>query len=440
MALLPFLLLASHVAVALAATSGTFSALSFNVAGLPQFLQGNDESGDKTNNTALIGTEFAARGFDIIHVQEDFNYHATLYEYDSHPYRTATSGGVPIGSGLNSLSNYDWIDFTRIKWDKCSDASGYDCWTPKGFTFMRWHIYDGVYIDVYNLHADSGVEDGDEQARTANIQQVADYIDIWSVGNAVLVFGDTNSRYTRTADNIDVFHTQNGLTDAWLQLERGGQIPTVREVCANPAPNNTCETVDKMFFRGSALLRLNATSFTYDAAQFLSSNGSTLSDHNPILVEFAWALSPSLRQSDFTGGPHGTWFSDLADLAALQSMSPAGASLTLRGGARLDAMSITLAGSGAPTLTHGGTGGDPHRLTLDSDEYISGIHACQGQYDDHTRLFYLEATTSARRTVAAGTTTDDCTTWAAPDGWGLVGFAGQDGDEVDQLAAVWAPA
>ena len=269
---------------------------------------------------------------------------------------------------------------------------------------------------------------------------MADYIDIWSVGNAVLVFGDTNSRYTRTADDINVFHTQNDLTDAWLQIERGGEVPPVEEVCANPAPNNTCETVDKMFYRSSAILSLNATSFTYDAAQFLSSDGSTLSDHNPILVDFTWSLSSTLRQSDFTGGPHGIWFSDLANLTALPSISPAGASLTLRGANRLDAVSITLAADGAPTLTHGGTGGDPYSLALASDEYVDSIYACEGQYNDHTRLFYLKATTSAGRTVAAGTATDDCTTWEAPDGWGLVGFVGQDGDEVDQLAAVWAPA
>ena len=156
MAFVRLALLASSIPFALAATSGTYTALSFNVAGLPQFLQDNGETGDKTNNTAQIGTKFAEYGFDVIHVQEDFNYHATLYEYDNHPYRTATSGGVPFGSGLNTLSNFDWIDFTRIKWDKCSDASGFDCWTPKGFTFMRWRLDDGVYIDLYNLHADAG--------------------------------------------------------------------------------------------------------------------------------------------------------------------------------------------------------------------------------------------------------------------------------------------
>lgn len=101
---------------------------------------------------------------------------------------------MPFGSGLNTLSNFTWIDFERITWDECSDASEDDCLTPKGFTFMRLRLDEGVYVDTYNLHADAGIEDGDEVARTANIQQVADWIGNYSMGSAVLVFGDTNSR------------------------------------------------------------------------------------------------------------------------------------------------------------------------------------------------------------------------------------------------------
>lgn len=87
---------------------------------------------------------------------KDFNYHAYIYETDTHPYRTATSGGVPFGSGLNTLSNFDWINFERVKWETCSDASSADCLTPKGFTFMRAVVDDGIYVDLYNLHADAG--------------------------------------------------------------------------------------------------------------------------------------------------------------------------------------------------------------------------------------------------------------------------------------------
>ena len=56
---------------------------------------------------------------------------------------------------------------------------------------MRTLISEGVYIDTYNLHADAGTEPGDLVARAANLQEVSDYINVWSVGNAVLVFGDT---------------------------------------------------------------------------------------------------------------------------------------------------------------------------------------------------------------------------------------------------------
>ena len=103
-----------------AQTTGSFNTLSFNVAGLPAILNGNDVPGDKTNNTARIGQLFTQYDIDLIHVQEDFNYHATLYANDNHTYRTATSGGVPIGSGLNSLSNFPYTDFERVKWDECS--------------------------------------------------------------------------------------------------------------------------------------------------------------------------------------------------------------------------------------------------------------------------------------------------------------------------------
>lgn len=92
----------------------------------------------------------------MTNTHEDFAYHAYLYEKDDHPYRTATSGTAGVGSGLNTLANFDWIDFTRVKWSTCSDASENDCLTPKGFTFMRLLISEGVYIDFYNLHADAG--------------------------------------------------------------------------------------------------------------------------------------------------------------------------------------------------------------------------------------------------------------------------------------------
>ncbi|XXG97490.1 hypothetical protein Hte_003793 [Hypoxylon texense] len=427
--------LASSVGSVLAATSGEFNVLSMNVAGLPEFLNGNEVPGDKTTNSGLIGTKFAQYDYDIINVQEDFNYHAYIYATDTHAYRTATSGGVPFGSGLNTLANFDWIDFERVKWATCSDASENDCLTPKGYTFMRVAIDDGVYVDVYNLHTDAGTEDADITARAANLQQVADAIDTRSIGNAVLVYGDTNSRYTRTGDGIRVFSEQNDMTDPWVELIHDGTIPDVETICENPSTTNTCETVDKVFYRGSPVLDLAATYWSYESTKFLQADGSILSDHNPITVTFSWSSGSSLRQSGFWGGPHGTWFNDAPTLAT--KSSPKASTLTFRGGSRLDSVGLTL--SDGTTFTHGGSGGDVSTLTLNSGEYWASAKLCQGQKDGQTRNFYIQATTSAGRTLAAGTATSDCATLAAPGGWGVVGFLGRDGDEMDQLAFVFAP-
>jgi hypothetical protein len=53
-----------------AALSGSLSVLSFNVAGLPEIINGNDVPGDKTTNTEIIGERFVEYGYDIVQVQE----------------------------------------------------------------------------------------------------------------------------------------------------------------------------------------------------------------------------------------------------------------------------------------------------------------------------------------------------------------------------------
>lgn len=51
-------------------TSGSFTALSFNVAGLASILNSNDVNGTKTENAEEIGTYFSEYGYDIINMQE----------------------------------------------------------------------------------------------------------------------------------------------------------------------------------------------------------------------------------------------------------------------------------------------------------------------------------------------------------------------------------
>lgn len=384
----------------------------------------------------------------LIPPRQDFNYHAHIYRTDTHPFRTATSGGVPFGSGLNTVSNFQWVDFRRIKWDKCSDLDDFDCLTPKGVTFMRVAIAGptdnstAVYVDFYNLHTDAGVSDSDYKARQDNVNQVAAHIAEWSVGNAVIVFGDLNSRYSREGDTAirALLASENpagpGLTDPWIELQHGGTIPTVENACGNPAADNACEIVDKVYYRSSPLVTLQAETFRYDSANFLQDDGSILTDHNPVFVDFAWtAGSSALQQSDFFGGAHGTWFSDVPALAGLTA--PKAATLTFRGGARLDSVGLTL--TDGTRFSHGGAEGTEVSLELGDSEFWTEAELCRGERKGEARNFYIRAATSLGRTLEAGTRTADCATFTAPDGWQIAGFAGQDGDEMDQLAFVYAP-
>ncbi|WP_369173321.1 jacalin-like lectin [Streptomyces sp. R28] len=412
---------------AVAATTGTFNVLTYNVAGLPEGLS----SGNPEKNTPLISPRLAA--YDIVNVQEDFNYHAALYAGDNHPYRTATSGGVPFGDGLNTLSDYAFEDFERVKWNKCT---GTNCLTPKGFSLARVRLAEGVFVDLYNVHTNADDTDDALAARRANVEQLSDFIQANSSGNAVVVMGDTNTRYTRSGDNIRTLADKNGLTDAWVQLAKGGVRPTQGAdalVCPTTAPPNGCEVVDKVLYRGSKLLTLNATRYNNEWASFLDSAGGNLSDHFPHTVDFSYTLNSSLRAGDFIGGPHGTAFNDADDLPT--SVSPR--TLTLRGSSRLDAVSLTH--DGGTALTHGGTGGTATSLTLASGEHLTAVKLTQGQKDGRTRIFSASFTTDKGRSLSAGTAMSDSKTFTAPSGWQIVGFTGRAGDEIDKLGVLYAP-
>lgn len=64
------LLASLAIPLAFTADTGSFDVLTFNVAGLPSILSGNDVPGDKETNSRTIGSKFAEYDYDFIHVQE----------------------------------------------------------------------------------------------------------------------------------------------------------------------------------------------------------------------------------------------------------------------------------------------------------------------------------------------------------------------------------
>ncbi|MEU7476912.1 jacalin-like lectin [Lentzea sp. NPDC042327] len=407
-----------------APTGGTFSVLSYNVAGLPEGLS----SGNPRVNTPIIGQRI--RPYDVVHVQEDFNYHASLYANNTHPFRTPTSGGVPFGDGLNTLANYPYSDLVRDKWDRCN---GTDCLTPKGFTFSRTRLAEGVLVDFYNVHSNAGSTDADLAARRANISELSRFIAANSAGNAVVVAGDTNTRYTRAGDNIRELVTANGLTDAWVQEERGGVPPEAGSpalVCDDANVTDACEVVDKVLFRGNRYITLSLTRYANENAAFRTADDKMLSDHYPIAADFRWTLDPALSLSDQWGGPHGTPFTDVATVPPAQRVTQ----LTLRTGSRVDQVGLALADG--TTFTHGGNGGTAQQLTLAPGEHLTSVTLHSGQHDGRTRIFFARFTTNTGRTLSGGTETPNAVTYTAPAGFQIAGFHGRAGSEVDALGVV----
>lgn len=420
--------IASLVVNAALAADGIFSTLTYNIAGLPQILSSAD--GDRATATTLISCY--VKNFDVVNVQEDFNYHAALYDScDDHPFRSPTSGGAGIGSGLNSLSRFPYMDWSRVKWDACN---GVDCLTPKGFTLARTRLAEGVYVDIYNLHAQAQTAAADLRVRRRNVLQLLDYIESNSAGNAVIVMGDTNTRYTRDGDNIREF-LRHGFTDVWIGRLRNGVVPAagMEALTCDPTVSSAdCEVVDKILVRDNGFVGLQAVDY-HIGTDARDSYGVELSDHYPVVVNWRYATAGDRRLSDQIGGPHGRAFSDVS----LLPFNPVVRELKIRTGKRVDRVETVLANGYA--FAHGGAGGDEQTLTLATGEYLSSIQLCSGKRNGSTRVFFVRFHTSEGRGLMGGTATSDCVTYGAPDGWQIVAFHGRSADELDKLGVVYAP-
>lgn len=408
-----------------AGTGGGFSAVTYNIAGLPSFIS----SSSPQLNTAHIGRLLSA--YDIVHVQEDFNYHAILYAHNDHPHRTPTSGRVLVGDGLNTLSRFPLVDFKRVTW---TERHGADVLTPKGFSYHRVRLAEGAYADFYNLHANAGVSAKDLAARRANIAQLSAFITAHSAGSAVVVMGDTNCRYTRAGDQIRLLGTANGLTDTWIELIRQGDEPAAGSppIVVRTAPKNTDEVVDKIFYRSSRLLTLQPTRYRLnDAAFYHPVTRQPLSDHWPVFTDFAWRLSQDYRASDLFGTALGLPFHDIDHITADTTVH----SLTLHAGPRINQVGITL--NDDTVLSHGYNGGNAVTLVLQPDEHFTAANLDAVEHEGQPLLSYAEFTTNQGRTLSAGTRTRHRTGFTAPSGWKISGFYGNKATHLHQLGLLY---
>ena len=196
-----------------AAVTGSFSVLTYNVAGLPPPIS---KSSSVVRNAPRISP--LLNEYDLVLVQEDFYFHRLVgllaeHAYKSEPQRSSILNdgrlgrlsGLPFtdsgrlsamlpNDGLNRFSQLPFSELTRETWTECNgfhDAAN-DCLAPKGLSFARHELTPGVMIDVYNLHLDAGRRDADIEARRSQLDQLTRFLGANSEGNAVIIGGDTN--------------------------------------------------------------------------------------------------------------------------------------------------------------------------------------------------------------------------------------------------------
>jgi hypothetical protein len=278
--------------------------MTYNVRGLPpQVIE------DRTAEIAAIAPlleDFHTSGGtidgidSIVLLQELFYqpYYNTLTapQTVTYPHITQKNNGGPagIGDGLNMLADYAFADFTRVPWTHCFGTlgqDGSDCDTNKGFSVARFDLDEGLFVDIYNLHADAGQDEGSRIARRFNIDQLIDYINENSPpGTAVIVGGDTNSLYTRSPDDdIGSLLTATGVTDVWVELVNDGVVPSSGPRndggCESEPSGPDCELIDKIFYRSGEDVTLTPISYAVLKEEFSDSEGD-LSDHMPVAVTF----------------------------------------------------------------------------------------------------------------------------------------------------------
>lgn len=272
------------------------TALTYNVAGLPEGLSGSEPATNMPMISPLLND------YDLVLVQEDWIdpdppaegfdfYHDDLVAEVDHEHRS-TPATPPLGSdprrpealvadGLNRMSRFPFGEVTRQMWDDCfggldtSDGGAADCASQKGFSVARTELAPGVEVDVYNLHAEAGGTPRDEELSAADFEQLAAFLDDHSAGRAVIVGGDFNLHTDEEPDRsiFDEFLAATGLSD----------------VCEAVDCGDDADEIDKFVFRGGGGVEIEALDHRFEREKFRRADGEPLSDHDALAVTFAWS-------------------------------------------------------------------------------------------------------------------------------------------------------
>lgn len=325
------LLLCLLCALPIMAQKKTFTAACLNVDGLPPTVKAvnvydvklNPE-GPQETGTMQMSKLVSQKGWDFFGVSENFNYNDQLMSeikgvYTCGTYRGAIPSNVGVGDALQMLNGSKWFDTDGLNllwrsnisvsdeawylWNKRNGitSDGSDQLIAKGFRYYTVRIAAGLEVDVYILHMDAETTAADNEAREIQMTQLVNMILASDNKRPIIIMGDTNCRYTR--DNLKglMFDRINAderfdIHDPWIDFPRGKVMPTLGAGSimvpdhfdgTNHEAFQTGEVVDKIFYINNtdASAKLTAKSYLHDT-DFTWPDGSEISDHYPIVIEF----------------------------------------------------------------------------------------------------------------------------------------------------------
>ena len=282
---------------------GEISVINYNVAGLPDWgaLVGNSTK-DVPAAQQQIGVLLNEQDYDIIAVQEDFNYHKSLAnELTDFPYTTQHSGGVPIGDGMNLYSKFPLFNEVRIPWEDSFGviSNGADEMTPKGILYALIELAEGVYLDFYDIHADAYDDEGSRQARQSNFRQLAELINANSNDRPVIVTGDFN-----TYAHLDAESNSNmcyylfeiaGLKDAWTEVCNNSDYTDYGAWESTGGSWGNWDSVEMILYKSGGGIDLEAADFAYQV--FADENGENLSDHAAATAKLTYTKTDTFTEN-----------------------------------------------------------------------------------------------------------------------------------------------
>ena len=294
--------------------TGTFTALCYNVDGLPSldFLNVKDGRDVKSNQKA-IAEYVNENGFDVFLTQEDFFYHNTLAGAlsDDYNYSTLHHGGVPAGDGTTIFTKGHKIyNEEHITWDELYGIfdNGADCFSCKGITYAAIEIAEGVYIDFYDIHADAYNDEGSQKARDDNFRQLTEIIKNRKENRPVIVTGDFNgyfyngSVYSPTPGWDFSRFVDMGFKEGWIEIHNNGNYENADYYLASHPEQNpdtkwgNWDSAEKFFYMSGDGIELDCTDFQYI---WLKNGDADCSDHAACTAAFTYTITDkSLIKTD----------------------------------------------------------------------------------------------------------------------------------------------